>query len=490
MEGKFKLATQYPSDRSSRPSGDYGRASAQPGISRSSRGSYGARPSSGASRSGARPTSQRGASGQRGYSQGPSRSQYASGRRPAQSGSRRPASGGRRQPPRRRKPQGRFFAFIAVAVLLVLAAVIFIPKLFGSGKDNSVPAAATQAAQTQAQAAPETAAPTSEAAASEATSAEGQQAADQSQYASIADMLADSENHVEGLSADQMVQVDNLSINQNLPQEWMNILLLGTDERHLSDSARTDAMIICSINRSTGEVKLSSIMRDLAVEFTNLGQYNGTYRINSANYFGGPNLAMKTVNELFEMNIQYYVMVNFFGFQKIAERLGGVDVEVSEEEMELINYRIKEQYVFAKKAGVDESDLENKELETFGPNTHLDGRQTLAYARLRKTAGGDYRRAERQQIVLGKLMEKVKTLNALEITTLGAEMIDQVKTNMELNDIIQIALKVAGNGIPSLESFRLPVQNTYKEETRDDKSMLWDCDFTTNAIKLYDFIYE
>ena len=144
----FKLATQYPSNRSSRPSGDYGRASAQPGISRSGagRGGYGSRPAAGRSQGygGARP------SGQRGYSQGAPRGQYAGNRRPSTGGNRRPASGGSRRPPRRRKPQGRFFAFIAVAVLLVLLAVIFVPKLFGGGSDKPVPAEGTPAAPAEA----------------------------------------------------------------------------------------------------------------------------------------------------------------------------------------------------------------------------------------------------------------------------------------------------------------------------------------------------
>ena len=312
----------------------------------------------------------------------------------------------------------------------------------------------------------------------------------QTQYSNIAEMLSDTDNQVEGLSEDQMVQVEDLSINQSLPAEWMNILLLGTDERNLSNSARTDAMLICSINQNTGEVKLTSIMRDLAVTFDDIGKYNGTYGINAANYFGGAKLAVKTVNKLFDMNIQYCVMVNFFGFQKIAQRLGGVEMDITEAEMNIINKDIVQQAKMAYRAGIDESDQENTYLESYGPNTHLNGRQTLAYARIRHLDGGDYMRTSRQQAVLSKLMEKVKKMNALEITTLGAEMIGNVKTNMELDDIIRIAILVAGNGIPNLETFRLPVQGTYKEERRNNNSLLWDCDFATNAVKLYDFIYE
>ena len=106
----------------------------------------------------------------------------------------------------------------------------------------------------------------------------------------------------------------------------MNILLLGSDARTENESCRTDTMIICSINTRSGEVKLTSILRDVAVEFNNIGQYNGTYRLNAANYFGGPQLGMKTINECFGMNIQYYAMVDFTSFAIIAEKLGGVDI--------------------------------------------------------------------------------------------------------------------------------------------------------------------
>lgn len=366
-----------------------------------------------------------------------------------------------------------------MAVVLIVAVIFIVAR---PGRQTDQPVAPTVAAVATAAVADNPLA--------SAIEAEDEDATSQTQYSNISEMLADNENFVEGLSDSELVQVENLSINQSLPSEWMNILLLGTDERKLTNSSRTDAILICSLNRNTGEVKLSSIMRDLGVELKDIGKYSGTYGINAAAYFGGPNLAMKTINECFDMNIQYYVMVNFFGFQKIAQRLGGVEVDVSEQEMKMINYRIVEQYKFAVRAGVDESDLPNELLENYGPGTHLDGRQTLAYARLRKTDGGDYRRTERQQTVLKALMEKAKTLNALQITQLAAEMFSQVKTNMEMNDIINLAIKVAGNGISNLETFRLPINGTYKEERRNNKSLLWDCDFSTNAVKLYDFIYE
>ena len=311
-----------------------------------------------------------------------------------------------------------------------------------------------------------------------------------SSYSSISEALSDSTTMLQGLAADQMVQIDDLCVTPGLPEQWMNVLLLGTDERTLTDSARTDAMIICSINTETGEVKLSSIMRDLAVEFTDIGEYNGTYRINAANYFGGPDLAMKTVNQLFQMNIQTYVMVNFFGFGKIAQQLGGVEVDVDEQEMKLINERIREQFKFAYLAGITDFDTEQKDVEQYGENIHLNGNQTLAYARIRKTDGGDYKRTTRQQIVLNKLLEKLKKLPPLQLTQILYDNLDMIKTNIPPETILSIATKVVGNGLGEMKTFRLPQPNTYKEEVRNEQGMLYDCDFATNALRLYNFIYE
>jgi LCP family protein required for cell wall assembly len=230
-------------------------------------------------------------------------------------------------------------------------------------------------------------------------------------------------------------------------------------------------------------------MRDLNVPMRDIGKNSGEYRLNAAHYFGGAKYAMKTINECFGMNIQYYVRVNFFGFQKIAQALGGIDLSITEAEMKQINKGVLDQIRQARKAGIDESDLDIVELKTFGENTHLDGRQTLAYARIRKT-DNDYERTRRQRTVLNELLKKVKKLNILEFTSLAIANMDQVKTNMEINDILNIAGIVMSNGMGDIESMRLPVNGTYKEEKRNNDSRLWDCDWQANELALYNFIYE
>ena len=287
-----------------------------------------------------------------------------------------------------------------------------------------------------------------------------------------------------------MIKVSHLSINESLPQEWMNVLLLGTDERNKNESARSDTMMICSINKNTGEVKLTSIMRDLAVELNDLGKNSGTYRINAANYFGGPEYAMKVVNECFDMNIQYYVSINFYGFLDIAHALGGITVDITEEEMVEINRYVWNAHRVAEASGVEDVNrIPLVELTQFGKDVQLDGRQTLSYARIRKL-DSDYARASRQRETLGKLAEKLKQKGPAEVAMMLAGFAPYVETNMDITEGIGIAMKVLQGDMSNIAGFRLPVEKTYEAKTVNEKSMLYDCDWAANARDLYTFIYS
>lgn len=405
------------------------------------------------------------------------------GSRPANGQVRRPANGQppRRKPSRKRKPSGRFYALIAAVIAIVVIAVVLICVLRKPAADPTSVNTPTQAPTSVATTPAETA----------GTPAQTETPMSATSHAdSLAALLGDSDAEIQGLNVDQMATIDDLRVNSNLPSEWMNVLFLGSDERWLNESARTDSMMICSINTNTGEVKLTSIMRDLAVDYDEIGEYNGTYRINAANYFGGENLAMRVVNECFNMNIQYYVRVNFYGFQQIAQLLGGVDMDITEAEMEEINYRIVQQAYAAHVNGIDESALPNEYLKTFGANTHLDGRQTLAYARIRKLDGGDYARSERQRKVLVALMNKLQGADAATLLNVATAALPHVKTNLTPDTIINIGMKVLSSGLSDVDSFRLPINNSYTQETRGGQDMLYDCDWAKNASELYYFIYE
>ena len=385
--------------------------------------------------------------------------------------------------------QPRLFIFAAIVVVAIVALVL----ILGGGKGNDP---------TQPQATPTPAANGS--AMSNATistraagdvesdaqgGAENSTAGDGGSNSSLAQLLGDEDAELEALAAEDRVSVSDLSINTSLPDTWSNFLLLGTDERTYNESARTDTMIICSINNSTGEVKLTSIMRDLAVKFDDLGKNSGTYRINAANYFGGPEYAMKTINECFGLNIQYYATVNFFGFQKIVEALGGIEVDITEAEMNEINKKLLNQYRIANAIGEEAPTIENDYLQVYGADTHLTGHQTLAYARVR-SIDSDFSRAERQRNMLIKLMQKLKGKSITDILLLINSLSSNITTNMDWNTVAQIAFTVLNSGLSSVETFRVPVNNSYTEERRNEQAMLYDCDWSTNQMQLYNFIYE
>ncbi len=292
-------------------------------------------------------------------------------------------------------------------------------------------------------------------------------------------------------SFENSINVDNLSVYEGLDPNWHNILLLGSDVRVLTETSRTDTMIICSINNKTGEVKLSSIMRDTAISIPG----HGTQRMNSAFFYGGPELAVKTVNELFNMNIEHYVLVDFNGFANIAEAMGGITMDITKSELDQINHNVAEQYLGLVNQGKMEYDAAEREfwkivLTDAGNGIHLNGMQTLGYARIRKI-DSDFARVERQQKVLNKLMEKSKGLGALEIFNLLTQCKDYFKTNISILDIASTAeLVLNRKDFSQAQTMRLPVLGTYKEEKRNDIAMLYDMDLDANRIKLHGFIYQ
>jgi LCP family protein required for cell wall assembly len=297
----------------------------------------------------------------------------------------------------------------------------------------------------------------------------------------------------DGLNASEAgsINVSDLNITPGLDEKWENILLLGTDGRVLTETSRSDTMMICSINKDTGAIKLTSLMRDSEVKIEGKNR-----RLNTAYFFGGPKLAMRTVNECFGMNISKYVVVDFSAFATIAEKVGGVEIDVTKNEVDEINGSVQEQYWLLYKQGkMTYDDAKNAYLadilEAGGANTHLNGMQTLGYARIRKL-DSDYGRAERQRTVLNKLMVKLKGKSTFDLMNLVTDSLGIIRTNMDMGTIMTLGQKVlAREGFNGAETFVLPVRGTYREDKRgeNDDAMLWNIDFEANIRELHAFIY-
>lgn len=283
----------------------------------------------------------------------------------------------------------------------------------------------------------------------------------------------------------------DLNVTPGLDENWKNILLLGADARDKTEPCRTDTMMICSINTETGEIKLTSLMRDLAVKI------NGkTTRLNSAFFYGGADLAMSTINQYFGMNIKDYVYVDFNGFANIAEALGGIEMNISEKEMAWINHNTAEQYkILIRQGQMEYADAEAEyyrtELKQYGENIRLNGMQTLGYARIRKLDGGDYERTRRQRDVLNAFLIKLKGAKTPELLALVNDNLNYFKTGLNLSTIVSLGNVVLNSAdFAGAEQLRLPVNGTFKEETRNNESMLYDMDIEANTRALYAFIYN
>lgn len=384
------------------------------------------------------------------------------GTRPA-TGARKPVSG--KTPAKRRKKKSNPMPAILILAVLVVLAILLITGVFGKKNDNT-----------------NTNKPTNN---TPAVTNTNNNTDFDTGYTFEDDDMSD-------LVASEKITYDitDLSVNENLSEEWFNVLLLGGDTKVLTERGRTDSMIICSINRKTGRVKLTSIMRDTAVQID-----GKTRRINTAYFYGGAKQAMKTVNEYFNMNITNYVYVDFNGFAKIAEELGGVEMDITQSEMESINENVTEHYIIMYRQGVMDYDTalagyESNLLDKYGSKTPLTGEQCLGYARIRKL-DSDYARAERQRKVLNALMLKMKGADISKIMTTVAKCADSYITNMDIQTIVSVASLVLGNGdMSGVESMRLPVSGTYKEEARNNDAMLYDMDVSANSRELYNFIYN
>ena len=231
------------------------------------------------------------------------------------------------------------------------------------------------------------------------------------------------------LSKVNYVKLENVVVNEGVAEQlkgYRNIVLFGVDARaNTYDGSRSDCIIIASINQDTKDVKLTSIYRDTYVYIEGYG-YD---KITHAYAYGGPELAINTINKNFDLNITEFVAVNFDAVVDIIDAVGGVNIKIESAELNYIN-----DYINA----VDQQMGKRTPKVTRTGNQNLSGVQALAYSRIRYTAGGDYKRAERMRDVLNAGFDKIKTLSVGKLNNLADILLPKVYTNITSGDIIAL----------------------------------------------------
>lgn len=234
---------------------------------------------------------------------------------------------------------------------------------------------------------------------------------------------------------------NELGVVSALDAGVINIALFGVDTREPGDfTGRSDSIMILSIDSRNDKVKITSVMRD---SFVPIKDSYG--KINSAYSQGGPTLAVKTLNTIFGLDIRDYATVNFFGMEDIIDAVGGVEIEVMENEIEgdyKLNALVYEQAIYQ---GVEPVLVKKAGLQT------LSGMQAVAWARIRyaSTASGttdDFGRTDRQRVVMNALFNKALNMSTSNYPKLIKALLPYTQTSLTYSEIIKLAgIFVGGN---------------------------------------------
>ncbi len=257
-------------------------------------------------------------------------------------------------------------------------------------------------------------------------------------------------------------------------ENMINILLIGQDRRPGEKRQRSDAMILCTINKTEKTVTLTSFLRDIYINIPNFGRE----KLNTAYVVGGMEMLDSALRENFGIQIDANIEVDFNGFMKLVDMVGGVDIELTKDEANHMNYKgnqdVEPHKVWSLKEGV---------------NT-LTGSQALAYSRIRYI-GTDFARTERQRKVLTSLFEKTKGMSVLELNKLLNEAVTLVTTDMSNSEITNYALDLFPllTGL-AMETQRIPLDNTYYFELIEGVGDCIIMDFETNRQFLQDTLSE
>ncbi|MBQ9210077.1 MAG: LCP family protein [Clostridia bacterium] len=318
------------------------------------------------------------------------------------------------------------------------------------------------------------------------------------------DSLIDEEEEEED---DAGIDPDSLDLNPNLPENVINILLVGVDTRSKDPQeiiGRGDTQIIVSINKDTGAIKMTSILRDSLVPIPG---YKNQTKINNAFQYGnnkvkkgttkekvrsGAALAMRTINKNFQMNIENYVAINFNGLASIIDSLGGIDIELTKGEAWYINKYLKEH----PPAYDNKAKGERTPLEVVAGTQHLDGVQAVMYARTRSLKGeNDFNRTDRQRHLLDLLLQKVLAeFDPLDMIDLVGTAADYSDTNMNLQFMVELAFSLlptlsgAAGGESLFEQMRVPMDHSYSYTTANGSSVI-KYNLTKHAQAIHEFVY-
>lgn len=202
-------------------------------------------------------------------------------------------------------------------------------------------------------------------------------------------------------------------------------VLLSVD----ASQERSDSIMVVHVNHDTKSVKVASLLRDCMVKIKG----HDFEKLNRANVYGGPSLALDTINTNFDLDISNYMLINFENLVEVVDKIGGIEHQITAEECQYMG---------------------DARFESAGKYT-LSGKDVLAYSRIRKAAGGDRKRTERQREMFFKIFEKSKKLPAVERVELLDEMIEKIDSNYRRSKVVDLMYYLSQYKITDMDAFPL-----------------------------------
>ncbi len=255
----------------------------------------------------------------------------------------------------------------------------------------------------------------------------------------------------------------------------INILIAG-EEGIYDDRGRTDAILIGSLNLDTKSIKLTSLMRDMYVQIPGYSDN----KLNAAYHNGGMPLLQDTIEQNFDLEIDGYVLVDFNAFETIIDKIGGVQIKLSQSEAAYLN---RTNYI---------TNTWNRNL--YGGTVTLNGDQALGYARVRYVSNGsesgDFGRTQRHRILLTAVYNKIMQKPLTEMLAFLPEVLTLVTTNITKEQCIEYVTSLFDMGQAELGTLRLPVEGAYKLTSVRGMSVVLPQNLQKNVIALQNFIYE
>ena len=273
---------------------------------------------------------------------------------------------------------------------------------------------------------------------------------------------------IDDKSASEMINVDEIELMTD--SDVINILCIGSDARTPGERDRSDTMIICSLNRRNGEIKLISLMRDMYVKIKG----HDSNRLNAAYAFGGMALLDDTIEKNFGIKIDGNIAVNFESFIEAISNIGNLDIELTYDEAYYLNRApMFREYHWDLKEGVNSMNAE----------------QLLGYSRIRHVGRSDWERTDRQRRVIMTAFAKVKDLSITEALALAKKILPCIATDMDNSMLFSLVTVAFGKHPQIVQNERIPADGTYSYAMINGTMAVMIPNLKKNSQILQDIIY-